>query len=374
MLKKNCCIAVYPDLSRNDSIEKAKEYIRIAAENNYTEVFSSLHMPEYSFERQAESLIEIASAIKATNMKLSVDINQVFLSKVLKDNVFSQLVKKIGIDALRLDNDCQSTDVIAVAGVLKCEEIILNTSTTNEQQLIEILKDYKETHLSIRSCHNFYPRVETGLSMTFMIKQSDLFKKQGIAVMACVPSLQSARGPLFSGLPTVEDHRTLPIVKSALELISLECIDAIMIGDSNAPLGDLQTVSSIAHYKPLRLRILVEKNCSIEEKNILFAIAHQARMDSGAYQIRSLTSREYAEFGKDIRPNNTLVRKKYSITIDNVKYGRYSGELQINTVDKPSDSRVNVVAHVISEDWWMIDYLLKGFDFTFCEVNSESNS
>ncbi len=366
---KHCCIAVYPDLSDAESIEMTKDYILTAAKLNYTEVFSSLHRPEFSFEFQVKSLIEISSVIKNTKMTLAVDINQSFLSKALSDPDFLWLLKEIEITALRLDNDCRSIDVIAVSEILKSREIILNTSTTTETQLIEILKSYKNAPLSIRSCHNFYPRIETGLSKEYMVKQSELFKRYGIPVMVCVPSIQSARGPLYAGLPTIEDHRSMPILNSALALISMDCIDSIMIADGNAPLTVMQTISSIAHYNPLSLRITVEKDCSLKERSILFEMTHQARIDSGAHQIRSITSREYAEFGTNICPHNTTVRDKYSITIDNERYDRYSGELQINTADKASDDRVNVVAHVIPTDVWMIDYLLKGFNFNFQEDN-----
>ncbi|MGG3924217.1 DUF871 domain-containing protein, partial [Geobacillus thermodenitrificans] len=56
-------------------------------------------------------------------------------------------------------------------------------------------------------------------------------------------------------------------------------------------------------------------------------------------------------------------RRTGSITIDNERYGRYAGELQITLVDLPADDRVNVIGQVIEEDMPLLRYIHGGRRF-----------
>lgn len=58
---------------------------------------------------------------------------------------------------------------------------------------------------------------------------------------------------------------------------------------------------------------------------------------------------------ENIQPQNTIERKKGSITMDNLNYGRYMGEIQITKVDLPSDQRVNVIGSIREDN---LDLLL----------------
>src|SRR5699024_11291014 len=75
---------------------------------------------------------------------------------------------------------------------------------------------------SIEAWHNYYPRPETGLDKLEFINMNKWLKEKGITVMAFVPGEGDLRGPLFEGLPTLEDHRYKHSLGSALELRSEE--------------------------------------------------------------------------------------------------------------------------------------------------------
>src|SRR5699024_11934146 len=49
---------------------------------------------------------------------------------------------------------------------------------------------------------------------------------------------------------------------------------------------------------------------------------------------------------KIVEPLDTIPRNIGSITIDNQKYGRYMGEVQIIKTDLPMDEKVNVCGHL----------------------------
>lgn len=60
---------------------------------------------------------------------------------------------------------------------------------------------------------------------------------------------------------------------------------------------------------------------------------------------------------------NTVERRVGSITIDNVLYGRYAGEMQITINDLPEDEKVNVIGSVIEEDLSLLSYVGAGQKF-----------
>ena len=70
----------------------------------------------------------------------------------------------------------------------------------------------------------------------------------------------------------------------------------------------------------------------------------------------------YARFKTipDIQPENTVVRKKGAITIDNCDYGRYMGEIQVVKTELVADSKVNRVGNIVSEDIDLLDYIGPG--------------
>ena len=53
------------------------------------------------------------------------------------------------------------------------------------------------------------------------------------------------------------------------------------------------------------------------------------------------------------------------ITLDNVNYQRYMGEMQILKCDLPADERVNVIASLNEEEQKLLKYLTSSTAFQF---------
>ena len=67
-------------------------------------------------------------------------------------------------------------------------------------------------------------------------------------------------------------------------------------------------------------------------------------------------------------PRNNVARSVGTVTIDNVDYGRYMGELQIDLCPLPADPRINVVAQVCEPDLALLPYAADpAYQFEFCE-------
>jgi hypothetical protein len=67
-------------------------------------------------------------------------------------------------------------------------------------------------------------------------------------------------------------------------------------------------------------------------------------------------------------------RQVGSITIDNERYGRYQGELQIVKRELAYNPAVNIVGQVIDEDLPLIQYLKPGETFSFKQVESDKDN
>lgn len=108
--------------------------------------------------------------------------------------------------------------------------------------------------------------------------------------------------------------------------------DKVLIGDHSVKDGTLSQLAKIAQGAvPLRIELT---GGQINET--LFSNLHTNRMDPARDVVRSVESRSYAGQGTaKWEPINQLERKKGSVTIDNILYGRYAGEPQITLADLP---------------------------------------
>ena len=66
-----------------------------------------------------------------------------------------------------------------------------------------------------------------------------------------------------------------------------------------------------------------------------------------------------------VKPTNTIERKVGTITIDNEKYLRYNGEIQIALQDLKADERVNVLGKVVDEEIPLLKYIVNDVKFRF---------
>ena len=89
------------------------------------------------------------------------------------------------------------------------------------------------------------------------------------------------------------------------------------------------------------------------------------RIDSPSWLVRAVESRAYAGASGRVEPAHETVERRVrgSITLDNEKYLRYCGELQLIRKDLPADERVNVIGHVEKEYLDLLDLIERGHRF-----------
>ncbi|WHY61349.1 DUF871 domain-containing protein [Cytobacillus firmus] len=346
-------ISVY--LSEERQYQNA-EWIERAASHGLTSIFTSLHIPEDNHSTYKHLLQNLGALAKQHHMELLADVSPQSLGHLGLDWDSIDTLLEWGLSGIRADYGFTSEQIVELSKKMK---LGINASTISAEELNEWMEMGLKTN-NIEAWHNFYPRPETGLDKEFLIERNKLLKGMGITTMAFVPGDGELRGPIFAGLPTLEKHRGSSPAAAAAELMNSCWTDKVLIGDHSVKDRTLAQLAKIAEGAvPLRIELIGEQ---IYED--LLNKPHTNRMDPARDVVRSVESRSYAGQGSNKwEPVNQLERKKGSVTVDNILYGRYAGEMQITLADLPHDERVNVIARVIEEDMPLLNQIKAGTKF-----------
>lgn len=330
------------------SIEENIAYLQLLKQKNIDLVFISAHMPEMknSFVQELNIMIETA---KKLDLKIILDVSKPMMNQFLIPDIYS----------LRLDYGFGLEDIFALSQKYPFY-IELNASTVKERDL-QALQIMGMDMSRLRVSHNFYPKPFTGLDQETVAFKNAMFHRFGLHVMAYIPSHVGKRGPIYAGLPTVEDHRLLPL-EAALSEMRLLSVDEVVFGDSFASFEELDLVNQFA-FDELQIPILIDEQARPEEIQQLMLL-HRCRTDANSFGVRSSTRLK----DKTIEKRNTIVRKPFDVTIDNSLFARYAGEVTIIKKEQPSDERVNVVGKALISDY-LLQHIKPGQKFRFIIKN-----
>jgi len=347
-------ISMYPGL--DNTIDENLALLSKAAALGIRRIFTSLHIPETNKGAFKDELDQLLRAANRHHMEIISDISPATLDMLNIKQFRLSAFRMMGIHTLRFDYGYGAPQIAKFSRNKQNIRIQLNASTISHKFLQELI-DEKANFDHIDALHNFYPRPGTGISENTLMHQTRMLHKAGIKVGAFIPSRNRRRAPLFEGLPTLETHRTMDPDLAARHLAALG-MDSVFIADSLPSDEELMMLSRIrddtvyVHAHALTLEPVQRE---------LLTHVFTARIDEARDAIRAQESRELV--GGTIPPEPPRERQKACITLDNEKYHRYMGELQIIKRPQPPDERVNVVAQVNKEEQFLLDYIAPGHRF-----------
>lgn len=319
------------------------KYLHLLKKCKVDTVFISYHMPEM----HDNSLLELNKVIETCrelNIKIILDVNRKTLETFrVPDDIYS----------LRLDYGFTVQDILTLGD--KPYLIELNASAITLDEIKFLLNnglDFKR----IRISHNFYPKPYTGLTHEEVLQKNQLLKSLGLQVMAYIPSQVGKRPPIKEGLPTVEKHRNANLISTLADMDAL-LVDEVFFGDAYASEEELETAVNFDRLT-LTIPIIVYSGISDIEKELLTK-THYNRLDANEYFVRSSIREK-----REIKPFNTINRNRKAITIDNVNFMRYQGEVGIMKTELPADERVNVIGMALISDF-LLDRIKPGQKFKF---------
>ncbi len=328
-------------------LEKNLEYLQKLKKYKIEYVFISAHMPEMKegFKKELQIICDKASEL---GIKIILDVDKSMMNNFEIPNIY----------ALRLDYGFTLDETIELYKN-NSFKIELNASVLSINNL-KYLQDHGMNLGDTRISHNFYPKKYTGLSYEDVLKKNREFHALGLDVMMYIPSNVGKRPPMYEGLPTAEGHRflTLPAILSTIQYLEA---DEVFFGDSYASDDELEYLTTF-DFDICVVPIMIYSGISVCEKDILLRM-HINRNDETPYFKRSSIRIKNHE----IVPYNTIERSKYSVTIDNILFGRYQGEVSIMSVDLQADKRVNVVGKALIDEC-CLDAIKAGKRFKFAII------
>lgn len=343
----------------NDWSQEKEKYIHKMADCGFKGIFTSLHIPEDDVSKYLDRLTHLLEIAKRRDLKLMIDISGDALKHIGLSIDNPLHVLESGINGLRMDGGISWK---AIAGLSNRLTVGLNASTLTENDYHQLVQ-YHADFNNIEAWHNYYPRPETGLDETWFLEKNRRLKSRHFKITAFTPGDEALRLPLYETLPTLEIHRHRSPLASALSLMNNYQVDSVYIGDP-----DLSNVSRGQFREYLDHNVLLLHAASVCKKwDPYMYREHRNRTDPGKYVIRSETSRMRNRH-EDIQPENTELRRKGSITIDNNLYKRYKGELQIVKKELPSDIRVNVIGQIIDSDLPLLELIQSGTKFKITDI------
>lgn len=266
-----------------------------------------------------------------------------------------QKVSKGKLFLKTIDNGMEPQEIAEISHDFR---IVLNASTLNDP-FLDALQQHG-FHGELEAWHNYYPRRNTGLDVRFFEARNNWLKAHGVRSAAFFAGNSELRGTVFEGLPTLERHRTMPPFQAYLELQDRYGLDNILLGDFDLAEPDFTQLKALRGRSTLLLHVQ-----DLHEPAILHRPLRN-RIDIAQDVIRADAFRRQNK--TSYTPRNNVARSVGTVTIDNVDYGRYMGELQIDLCPLPADPRVNVVAQVCEPDLALLPYAADpAYQFEFCE-------
>ena len=313
-------------------------------------VFFSLHISEEFDETYCARVEEVCRWLTERGYRMIADVSVKTVEQFGCSDL-TELARKLGLWALRIDYGFSEEEIRDMA---KKMPIVLNASTTTEEAAVRIAAKGG----NVFAMHNFYPRPETGLDEELLRETTRKLQRAGLKVLAFIPGDELRRGPLYEGLPTLEAHRKALPSAAFVDMSVRFGIDGIFLGDPGISQKEAERIDRYCRENVIS--VPAELSAGYE---YLYDQVFTCRVDSPRWLIRFQESRMYSCPGQTVKPDRCVVRKPGCITIDNEKYGRYSGEIMMIRELLPADDRVNVIGYVCDDAMLLLPCIRGGQKF-----------
>lgn len=356
-------ISLYPEHS---TVQRDKEYIKLAAEHGCKRIFTCLLSVEKEKEEILAEFRELIDYAHSFGMEVILDVAPFVFERLGVSYDDLSFFAQMHADGIRLDEGFDSLKEALMTYNPQGLKIEINASLGN--RYLENIMSHHPDKNNLLTCHNFYPQRYTGISYEHFKKCGEAIRKLNLPIAAFV----SASGkdtfgpwPVNEGLCTLEMHRDLPMDAAARHLFASGLVDDVIIANCYATKEEFEELSKI---RPglLSFKVELEGELHPTERKILYQHHHVVRGDMSEYMARSTQPR--ITFAKeDVPCRNTRDLKRGDIVIVNEKYSRYKGELHIVLKPMKNDGRKNVIGHIPEHELMLLDYICPWKSFGFIE-------
>ena len=305
-------------------------------------IFTSLHISEENGASYVRTAEEMCCFLHETGYEIIADVSKRTLEMFGEADIV-RLAKRLHIDVLRFDYGFSAREMARIGEQMP---VCINASVFDEDDVRLIVGNAKKVY----ALHNFYPRPETGLDEQFFAANNARLRELGVTPWAFIPGDRDLRAPLHEGLPTLEAHRNVSPWACFNDMVQHYGIEQVFVGDGLLSDGEMKFFDDFRNDGIMDIPVVMD-DVGLSLDGAVFTV----RADSPHRVMRMQESREYSCCGKEIAPASCIERVRGSVTIDNINYKRYSGEIQIVRDTLPADKRVNVIGRVPEKYLLLLD-------------------
>lgn len=324
-------------------------------------VFISLHISEEFGADYCQRVRALCAWLRERGWRILADVSEKTVRQFGCPDL-AALAQELGVWGLRLDYGFSLQEMCALAARLP---IAVNASTTTP----ELAAQLAQAGGTVIAMHNFYPRPETGLDGEFLRQSTRSLQQAGLKVYAFIPGDSLLRGPLGCGLPTLEAHRGAAPSAAFADLALNYGADGIFAGDPGVSAAEQARIAHFCRTGELCLPTALRPGYEA-----LYGRTFTCRPDSPQWLVRYEGSRTYSCFGGEVQPDNCVARRRGCVTLDNIGYKRYSGEIQLVRRDLPADEKVNVIGQVSPRHILLIDCIRRGAKFRMVPIEEDGHA
>lgn len=311
-----------------------EEVINKASSAGAKYIFTSLNYLKDDF--LFEDFINVLKKAHLLNLKVICDVNKSTYNKF----DFTEAKKAADI-YLRMGDDMDDETIIKIS---KSFHVVLNAAIMSIDRL-KHLQSLGLRPVDTMICHNFYPKPNTGLGLAQVRHMNYRLKKEGYRVISFVPGDLILRGPIHMGLPTIEDHRSMRVLRAILESVRAKS-DIVIIGDIDVSKGVIEDLNALKEGY-----LCARGNLPDKLKDHIF----HDRFDASNDLIRDSSLRGKFDLSDEkISITHEFGRGDIVFTTD--EFGKYFGEVEIVKNEIKSQGRV-LIGQIHIADLWMLDYV-----------------
>lgn len=382
-------VSLYPE---QETLEEIDAYLKKASAYGFKKVFTSMFSVPGTKEEIIAYFKDFTKIVHKYGMIVSGDCNSELFHRLEATETDLSVFKDIGVDILRMDfsfNDERDATLINNKEGIKIE------MSTSFIDVIETAIKNGAKPENISTCHNFYPERYTAPSLEAINDINNYWKAKNIPVAIFISSLvKGSHGPwpVSDGLPTIEEHRDMPIEIQLKHCLALDNVDEIIIGNAYASDEEFKAIDQVmkqvyvdipkneslgflADFVPhgltkrIPFKIHLDKGITALEKEILFNYpSHSDLGDCMNYMLRSRWTRMIYK-GKEIscRPCDKAYYTRGDVVIVNDNLVHYRGEIQIVLKEMKVDGQRNLLGHIDENEIFILEHLKAKDVFTFVE-------
>lgn len=305
-----------------------------ANENGARYIFLSVQSKDKSFDK--EKLLNTIKLCNAKELLLILDVDLDVFDKIsvreFKEANTKYLMLSDRVDLKNLFNLSKDFNLALKAANLDNEDLIT---------LQNMGMDFKDTLI----CHNYYPKPNTGRSAQSVLEDNKFYKSLGLKTVAFVPGDLLLGGPIYAGLPTIEEHRNMRVLRAILECIKVLC-DIVIVADTDISDTVLKDIE--------RLTLGYIEARGILPNELIGHIFYD-RKDSARDLIRDSSLRKNCNINnKSMSDTNEFMRGDVIYTKDTLDV--YESEVEIVKREIKSPDRI-LIGRIHMGDHWMLDFI-----------------